>query len=117
MTSSAGTDLLKRTYAAFNARDIDGALATMMPDVVWPNGMEGGTVDGHEGVRAYWTRQWKVVNPHVDPVGFEQDDRGRIVVKVHPVVHDNSGKLLLDRMVEHIYNLEGGLIRSMDIRE
>jgi hypothetical protein len=117
MTSSAGTDLLKRAYAAFNARDIDGALATMKPDVVWPNGMEGGTVYGHEGVRAYWTRQWKILNPHVDPVGFEQDDGGRIVVQVHQVVHDNSGQLLVDRMVEHVYTLEDGLIRSMDIRE
>ena len=116
-TSSAGIELLKRAYAAFNARDIDGALATMKPDVVWPNGMEGGVVHGHEGVRAYWTRQWGIVNPHVDPVGFEEDDSGRIAVKVHQVVHDNSGKLLLDRMVEHIYTLEDGLIRSMDIRE
>ena len=117
MTSAASTELLKRTYAAFNARDIDGALATMKPDVAWPNAMEGGTAHGHEEVRAYWTRQWKVLNPHVDPVGFEQDDSGRVVVKVHQVVHDSSGKLLLDRMVEHVYSLEGGLIRSMDIRE
>lgn len=115
--SSANTELLRRAYAAFNVRDIDGALATMKPDVAWPNGMEGGMVHGHEGVRAYWTRQWGILNPHVDPVSFDQDESGRIVVNVHQVVRDNSGKLLLDRMVQHIYTLEGGLIRSMDIRE
>ena len=43
--------LLERAYAAFNARDIEGALATMDADVVWPNGMEGSTVLGHRGVR------------------------------------------------------------------
>ena len=40
--------------AAFNARDINGALATMSSDVAWPNGMEGGSVDGHEGASGAW---------------------------------------------------------------
>ena len=115
--TQSATDLLKRAYAAFNARDLDGALATMQPDVVWPNGMEGGVVHGHEGVHAYWTRQWSMINPHVDPVSFTEDESGRIVVGVHQVVRELSGKLLMDRMVEHVYTLDGGLIRSMDIRE
>jgi hypothetical protein len=114
---ASSTALLKKTYEAFNARDIDGALAAMKPDVEWPNGMEGGFVHGHEGVRAYWTRQWGIINPHVDPVAFEVDTSGGIVVKVHQVVRDLSGTVLRDRIVEHIYSLEDGLIRRMDIRE
>ena len=114
---AASTELLKRAYATFNARDLDGALATMQPDVVWPNGMEGGVVHGHDGVRAYWTRQWGMINPHVDPVSFTPDESGRIAVSVHQVVHDLSGNVLLDRMVEHVYTLKDGLIQSMDIRE
>ena len=117
MSSSNTVELIKKAYAAFNARDIYGALATMTPDVVWPNGMEGGTVHGHDGVRAYWTRQWGVLDPHVVPKTIEADSSGRIVVRVHQVVRDRSGKLLLDRMVEHIYTLKDGLIQSMDIRE
>jgi len=114
---NSASKLLQKAYAAFNARDIDGALATMNPDVVWPNGMEGGTVHGHEGVRAYWTRQWGMIDPHVEPVGFREDGDGRIAVSVHQVVRDLSGNVLLDRMVEHVYTLRDGLIRSMDIRE
>ena len=114
---SASTELLKRAYAAFNARDLDGALATMHPGVVWPNGMEGGVVHGHDGVRAYWTRQWGMINPQVDPVSFTPDESGRIAVNVHQVVRDLSGNVLLDRMVEHVYTLKDGLIQSMDIRE
>ena len=114
---SSSTELLQKAYAAFNARDIDGALATMKPDVLWPNGMEGGIVHGHEGVRAYWTRQWSMIDPHVDPVSFEPDNTGRIVVAVHQVIRDLSGKVLMDRMVQHVYSLEDGLIRSMEIRE
>lgn len=115
--SSASTELLKRAYATFNARDLEGALATMNPDVVWPNGMEGGVVHGHDGVRAYWTRQWSMINPHVDPVSITPDQSGRIVVSVHQVVRDLAGNVLLDRMVEHVYTLKDGLIQSMDIRE
>jgi ketosteroid isomerase-like protein len=35
-------ELLKAAYRAFNARDIEGVLALMAPNVDWPNGMEGG---------------------------------------------------------------------------
>lgn len=89
----------------------------MQPDVIWPNGMEGGVVHGHEGVREYWTRQWGMIDPHVDPKFFETDSGGRIVVGVHQVVKDMSGKLLVDRMLEHVYTLKDGLIQSMDIRD
>lgn len=109
--------VLKKAYAAFNARDLDAALATMQPNVEWPNGMEGGTVEGRNGVREYWTRQWSQINPHVDPVKFDVDGHGRIVVTVHQVVRDLSGAILLDRTVEHLYCLEDGLIRCMEVRE
>jgi len=89
----------------------------MQSNVVWPNGMEGGTVHGHEGVREYWTRQWGLLDPHVEPKTFKTDSSGRVVVGVHQVVRDLSGKTLLDRMVEHVYTMKDGLIQSMDIRE
>lgn len=117
MVEESHVVLLKRAYAAFNARDIDSTLATMQSDVEWPNGMEGGIVHGHAGVREYWTRQWGIVNPHVEPKGFTLDESGRVVVAVHQVVQDLTGKILLDRMVEHVYSIEDGLIRSMEIRE
>jgi ketosteroid isomerase-like protein len=115
--ADSDVSLLKRAYRAFNARDIDAALTTMQPDVEWPNGMEGGTVHGHAGVREYWTRQWSVIDPHVEPITFDTDEQGRIAIEVHQVVHDKSGKLLLDRLVHHVYSMESGLIRCMQIRE
>jgi len=33
-------DLFVKTYAAFNARDIEAVLAVLHPDVDWPNGWE-----------------------------------------------------------------------------
>jgi aspartyl-tRNA(Asn)/glutamyl-tRNA(Gln) amidotransferase subunit A len=45
--------LLRRCYAAFNARDSDGALAQMAPDVMWPNAWEGGWLKGRDKIRHY----------------------------------------------------------------
>jgi len=108
---------MKAMYAAFNDRDIDTVLATMHPDVDWPNGMEGGRVYGHQGVRAYWTRQWSMVNPKVYPVHVSEDDVGRVVVDVHQVVRNLEGVIVLDQMVRHAYVVENGLIKSMEILE
>jgi ketosteroid isomerase-like protein len=109
-------DVLTRAYAAFNARDIDGVLAAMHPDVDWPNGWEGGRVRGHEQVRDYWTRQWAAIDPTVEPVGFWTDREGRTVVSVHRVVRDLHGRVVSDGMVGHVHRIEDGLIRSMEIR-
>ncbi|WP_336466990.1 nuclear transport factor 2 family protein [Frigidibacter sp. MR17.14] len=49
--------LLRRIYAAFNARDIDAVMRELAPDVLWANAMEGGHEAGQPAVRAYWTRQ------------------------------------------------------------
>jgi hypothetical protein len=109
-------ELLTRIYKAFNRREIDIVLAAMHPEVDWPNGMEGGRVLGRQNVREYWTRQWAIVDPVVDPVGFAEDDEVRIVVDVHQVVRDLAGKLLLDHIVQHVYTFEKDLIVRMDIR-
>jgi hypothetical protein len=114
--SAATEQLLRHIYAAFNRREIDTVLAAMHPDVDWPNGWEGGRVHGHAGVRDYWTRQFKAVSSNVEPQSFRTEDDGHIVITVHQVVHDLEGKLLSDSMVEHIYTIENGLIRRMDIR-
>jgi ketosteroid isomerase-like protein len=108
-------DVLHQVYSAFNARDIDGALALMHPDVDWPNGMEGGRELGHDAVRAYWTRQFGMIDPHVEPVGFDEAADGRIAVDVHSTVRDLDGKVLSDGPITHVYTLRDGLIARMDI--
>lgn len=108
-------ELIEKAYAAFNARDIDAALATFHPAVQWPKAFEGGYVSGYEEVRDYWTRQWTEINPRVEPVGFQQRPDGTTAVTVHQVVRDLSGELLFDGMVRHVYLVEAGLLRKMDI--
>jgi len=109
--------ILMETYQHFNDRDIDATLAAMHPDVDWPNGMEGGIEHGHGAIRNYWSKQWTVIHPHVEPVKFEKEEDGRMNVTVHQVVYGMDGKLLVDQIIHHIYTMEGGLIKSMEIKK
>ena len=110
-------ELITSVYHSFNARDIDAVLAHMDPAVDWPNGMEGGRVHGHTEVRSYWERQWKLVDPRVEPVHIAEDSSGHTVVDVYQVIRDLDGAVLMDRMVQHVYTIRGQLITRMDIRE
>ncbi|HXT08982.1 MAG TPA: nuclear transport factor 2 family protein, partial [Roseiarcus sp.] len=93
-------------------------------DVVWANGMDGGHVHGHEEVRAYWTRQWAMVSPHVEPVAFRQTADGAIVAEVRQSVRDLEGKPLhgqthglTDKTVGHVFRLRDGKVTRFDIQE
>jgi ketosteroid isomerase-like protein len=114
---NAAADLVRRAYQAFNARDLDAALALMAPDVDWPNAWEGGRVVGHDAVHDYWTRQWAEIDPHVDPVGVRVLPDGRIAVDVHQIVRSRAGELLADSRVEHVYTVRDGLIVRMEVFE
>jgi hypothetical protein len=109
--------ILKQTYKRFNDRNIDATLAMMHPEVDWPNGMEGGIEHGHQAVRNYWVRQWKIFDPHVEPTEYNKEEDGRINVTVHQVVHDLEGNLLVDQIIQHVYTFEDGLIKAMEIQK
>jgi hypothetical protein len=108
---------IRRSYAAFNARDIDSALAAMHPDVDWPDAIDGGRLRGRDAVRRYWMRQFEVMDPRVEPHAIRVDGQGRVLVDVHQVVRDLKGQLVADEHVEHAYAIRGGVIMRMDIRQ
>src|SRR4051794_17861781 len=108
-------ELIEQAYERFNARDIEGALALMHPDVDWPNGMEGGREHGHAAVRAYWTRQFATIDSHVEPLSITEADDGRFVVDVHQVVRDLDGNVTSDVRLSHVYTLRDGRVARMDI--
>ncbi|MBA2680777.1 MAG: nuclear transport factor 2 family protein [Ktedonobacteraceae bacterium] len=117
-------EVLKHIYDRFNARDIDGVLVVLSDDIAWANGMDGGYVHGHEAIREYWTRQWSVVSPHVEPVHFNKAADGSIVVEVRQSVRDLEGKPLQDqahglrdRMVGHVFHFQDGKIVRFDIQD
>ena len=109
--------LIAQAYSAFNRRNVDGALAFMSDNVSWPKASEGGRVVGKEGIRSYWTRQWKEFDPHVEPLEVVDHEGGITEVKVHQLVKSLSGDVLSDSEVWHVYTIANGLIERMDLKE
>jgi hypothetical protein len=112
-------EALRRTYRAFNDRDIDAVLDQMHTEVDWPNAWEGGHVVGRDAVRDYWTRQFAEISSKVEPESFTEEPDGAVTVGVHQVVHDaKSGDLLTDSRVRHRYWFDDdGLVTRMEVLE
>lgn len=117
-------ELLRRIYDRFNARDIEGVLAVLADDVVWANAMDGDHVHGREAVREYWTRQWGLVSPHVEPVSFHRTADGAITAEVRQSVRDLEGKPLEgqahgleDKTVGHVFRFREGKVARFDIQD
>ena len=117
-------ELIKRLYSGFNTRDIDAVLAFLTEDVMWANAMDGGYARGHDGIREYWTRQWSIVDPHVEPVGFRMADDGAIFAEVIQTIRDLDGNVLKDqthglkdKTVWHIFSFRDGLVSRFDVQD
>jgi len=109
-------DILARLYAAFNRRDVDGALSLLSPNVVWANDLEGGYVYGYEGVRAYWSRQLNESHVTAEPIGYSISDDGSVDVEVRLTSRDATGNAVYERTGWHIFRLEDGLIANFEVR-
>ena len=107
-------ELFRELYENFNKRQIDLVISNMAPDVKWANGMDGGYVYGHEAVREYWTRQFKIVHSRVTPLRIDVENNA-VKIKVHQVVNDSDGNLLADELVEHHFTLINGKISEFVI--
>lgn len=116
-STSTRSQELRELYEAFNAREIDRVLAAMTADVQWPNGWEGGQLEGRESVRDYWTRQWDEVRVSLTPVQFRQRGDGRTEVAVRLVARDPGGSVLAREDVRHVYEFEGRLVRRMQVEQ
>jgi hypothetical protein len=48
-------------------------------------------------------------------VGFKEREDGTLEIAVHQTVKDLQGNLMFDGTVKHIYTIQDGLLRRMDI--
>ena len=110
--------LIETLYARFNARDVDGVLALLAPDVRWAKAMGGGYAEGHAGVRDYWTAQWAVVDPTVTPTAVTRDGPDAWRVQVRQVIRDLDGRILADDSdVVHLFTLRDERVTRFDVLE
>jgi hypothetical protein len=114
---SSNQQFLQNLYDAFNKREIEIIISLMRPDVKWANGLEGGFVYGRDAVREYWTNQFKMIQPELETLNFETDEKNRNIVTVHQIIRDLQGNLLAAATVQQIFTIENGLISLYEIGE
>lgn len=103
-------------YNNFNNRNIEGVTAHTTDNIKWANGMEGGYVYGHNGIREYWLKQFTLINPRVTSLDIEvTGDMAKI--KVHQVVHDLQGNLLQDKKLYHHFYMDDNKVALFEIGE
>ena len=110
-------EFLQNLYDAFNKREIETIISSMRSDVKWANGLEGGFVYGRDAVRQYWTNQFKAIQPQLETLKFETDEKNRNVVTVHQIIKDLQGNVVVDTTVHQIFTIEDGLISLYEIGE
>jgi ketosteroid isomerase-like protein len=112
----AHDDFFRSVYDHFNDRDIEWLLDRMTSDVEWPNVRAGTQLLGHDAVRDYWHEQWSTIDPRVRPIGITQRSDGRIDVEVHQVIREvQSGVVIAEQVVHHLYELRDGKVASMQV--
>jgi hypothetical protein len=114
---SSNQQFLQNLYDAFNKREIETIISLMRSDVKWANGLEGGFVYGRDAVREYWTNQFKDIQPELETLKFETDEKNRNIVTVHQIIRDLQGNLLAEETVQQIFTIEDGLISLYEIGE
>lgn len=108
--------IIEQAYKSFNNREIDNVLSLMTEDVRWPNGWEGGYVNGYTEVRDYWVRQWKEINPVVTPVTITNINDTTVDVAVQQLIKDKQDNILFNGVVHHVYSFDNGKIKCMEIQ-
>ena len=106
--------LLRRLYHAHATRDIETAIAALVPDVEWPNVAAGTVLHGHDAVRSYWADQFLAIDPSVEPLSLSEDG-DEVTVTVHQVVRALDGTVLHDGIVTHTFTFQGELIAAMRV--
>jgi hypothetical protein len=99
-------------YEAFNARDIDTALAHLHPKVQWDDG-EGHMLEGHAAVRRHWQQQWAAADPKIEILELRdgpEDISARVRLSTR---EDQTGTGV---QLDNELHFAEGLIRSMRIR-
>lgn len=101
-------------YRNFNERKIDDIIVCTTNDVKWANGMEGGFVHGHDELRAYWLRQFSIINPTVIPEDISEIG-GIVKIEAHQVVRDLEGKIIMDKYIYHHFFMDHDKIAKFEI--
>jgi hypothetical protein len=104
-------DLIKSAYRAFNAREIEAALAPLDDRVAWADG-KGGVLHGRSAVREHWLEQWAEADPEIDIQAIARTPQG-IVASIR--VRMQQGDERTEQRLTNVFRVDGERILAMRV--
>lgn len=119
--SSENVDVVRRSYAAFNSGDWDGALESSHPEIEWRlQGELGfdvrGPVRGREALKVFWADFFDIWDDYtMEPLDFIEAPGGVVVVTVRFTARGQGSSVPIDLTYFHVYHLIDGKVVSVDL--
>jgi drug/metabolite transporter (DMT)-like permease len=104
-------ETVRRMYDAYNARQIDAALAGLHVDVEWDGGAEG-MLHGKQAVERHWRSQWQEVDAKVY-IGLSAWKNSSLVLQVRLEIATPRGAR--EQQIQNVITFRDGLVASMRI--
>jgi hypothetical protein len=106
-------DTVRRMYDAYNARQMDAALADLHADVEWDGGAEG-MLHGKEAVERHWRSQWRDVDAKVY-IQSSAWKNSSLVLQVRLEVATPRG--VSEQHIQNAITFSDGLVASLRIKQ
>ncbi len=88
----------------------------MTTDVEWPDQLEGTLLRGGQAIVEYWERLAKVHRHAYEPKHFDLTAPDRVVVSLIRTVHSQSGEVISQGLIHHVYDFRNGRVCKMQIK-
>ncbi|MET3666482.1 nuclear transport factor 2 family protein [Caulobacter sp. 1776] len=110
-------DRIAKLYAAINARDLDAIVSCYAPAARFTDNLEGGVIDGLDGVRAHFTQLLGSVRLEIKAIELAREPDDRLRAHLRVVTRGPGGGLWQDGEITVWYRLERGLIVEQVVDE
>jgi hypothetical protein len=106
-------DTVRRMYDAYNARQMDAALAGLHVDVEWDGGSEG-MLHGKQAVERHWRSQWQGADAKVY-IQMSAWENSSLVLQVTLDTETPHGAS--KQQIQNVITFRDGLVASLRIKQ
>ncbi|MGI8726501.1 MAG: nuclear transport factor 2 family protein [Solirubrobacterales bacterium] len=115
MTADRREELVREIYDGFNAGDLERAAEVLADEVVWPDALDGGQVQGRESVVENWRGILSLVkSSRIEPTAMAGvGDPTTFDVRVHQTIERADG--IETMQLVHRFHFAGEEITELEI--
>ena len=109
--------ILRQVISAWQAKDIDGVLAHMHDDIVWPDTLDNDEkpLVGKEAVLGHFARMFATILANVQLIRILDETPNSLAVEAQYSVESPDGRIWTDTRAALTYHFKEGLLSGMTI--